>query len=403
MLVRKLKCVVEKLDDFGRGIVKVGDKVCFVSNALPGEVIDVQLVQEKKKFLIGEVREFYEKSDKRIVPKCKYYDMCGGCNLGHMSFEEENNYKIEKVRNILKKFAGIDVKINDIFYGDQYYYRNKITLRVQEGKLGLLKESSHDFIEIDKCLLVLPKINEVISELKKILSFEDRVSKIMIRVSNDSKFVMIKVFGELNHVSEIENICDSLIINDKVVKNKYIESQILNKKFYVSSNSFFQVNKEVVEKLYEHVIEVIKKNNSKRVLDLYCGVGTIGICVSDYVSEVFGIEVVDEAIVSANENKFLNKANNINFKCGKVEDIIDEGINTFDTVIVDPPRSGIDKKAIGVLNDSNINTIVYVSCDPITLARDIKLLNNYNVKDVKIFNMFSRTYHCESVAVLERK
>ena len=133
MLVRKLKCVVEKLDDFGRGIVKVGDKVCFVSNALPGEVIDVQLVQEKKKFLIGEEREFYEKSDKRIVPKCKYYDMCGGCNLGHMSFEEENNYKIEKVRNILKKYDGNNVKINNILNDDNYYYANKIILFILKG------------------------------------------------------------------------------------------------------------------------------------------------------------------------------------------------------------------------------------------------------------------------------
>ena len=225
----------------------------------------------------------------------------------------------------------------------------------------------------------------------------------MIRYSNYIDDVMIKVDGKVKNISSFKDICSSLIINDKVISNEFLICSILDKKFYVSSDSFFQVNYDVVNMLYKKIIDVVKNNNSRRVLDLYCGVGSIGICVCDYVDEVFGVEVVEKAIESANKNKKLNKVSNISFKCGKVENVINNDNVEYDTIILDPPRSGVDKKAITVLNNSGSNIIIYVSCDPITLARDVKLLDNYIVKEVEIFNMFPRTYHCESIVVLERK
>ena len=394
---------VEKLDDFGRGIVKIDNKVCFVKNALKDEVVNVQITSNKKNFMTGVTSKIIEESPERITPKCKNYDLCGGCNLSHMTFNEENNFKIEKVKNIFKKFAGLDIDIKKINYKDEYYYRNKIVLRVKDNKLCLLEENSNNTTSVDECLLVNEKINEVISKLKDRVKDENEIDKIMIRYSNYSHDVMIKLDGKVNNIDSFKEICSSLIINDKVIQNEFLICSILNKNFYVSYDSFFQVNYDVVNMLYKKIIEVVKNNNSKRVLDLYCGVGSIGICVCDYVDEVFGVEVVEKAIESANKNKKLNNIDNINFKCGKVEDVINKDNVEYDTIILDPPRSGVDKKAIGVLNNSNANLIIYVSCDPITLARDVKLLDNYKVKEVELFNMFPRTYHCESVCILERR
>lgn len=393
---------VEKLDDFGRGIVRIDNKVCFVKNALKDEVVDVQITSNKKNFMTGVASKIIEESPERITPKCKYYDMCGGCNLSHMTFNEENNFKLEKVKNIFKKFAGLNIDINKINYKDEYNYRNKIVLRVKDNKLCLLEENSNNTTNIDECLLVNERINEVIIKLKEVVKDENEIDKIMIRYSNYSNDVMIKVDGKVKNIDSFKKICSSLIINNKVITNEFIICGILDKNFYVSSESFFQVNYDAVNMLYKKIIDVVKENKSKRVLDLYCGVGSIGICVSDYVDEVFGVEVVEKAIESANKNKKLNNIDNINFKCGKVEDVINKDNVGYDTIIVDPPRSGIDKSAVEVLNNSNANLIVYVSCDPITLARDVKLLSNYEVKEVELFNMFPRTYHCESVCVLEK-
>ena len=394
---------VDKLDDFGRGIVKINNKVCFVKNALKDEVVELKVINDKKKYMIGESTKIVKESSERICPKCEYYNVCGGCNLGHISFNEENNFKIEKVKNIFKKFADLDINIDKINIVNEYNYRNKIVLRVKDNKLCLLEEGSNNKTKIDKCLLVNDKINDVITKLNKIIKDEEKLEKVMIRYSNYNDEIMIKIEGEVINIDNLKSICSSLIINDKVITKDFIIGTILDKKFYISSNSFFQVNYDVINILYKKIIEIIKSNNSKRVLDLYCGVGSIGICVSDYVEEVFGVEVVEDAVKNAELNKEFNNASNINFKCGKVEDVINKDNVNFDTIIVDPPRSGIDKKTIEVLNNSNCNLIIYVSCDPITLARDVKLLSNYEVKEVELFNMFPRTYHCESVCTLKRR
>lgn len=397
-----MKVKITGLDDFGRGITRINDKICFVKNTLPDEVVDIEILNEKKKYSIGKVNKYLEKSTKRIIPKCKYYDICGGCNLEHISIEDENNYKIRKVENILEKFADKKVKINKITSANEYNYRNKITLRTNNGNICLIEEESNNYIEIDKCHLAVDKINDIMSKLKNIIKEENNIKKIMIRVSNDFEKVMLKIDGKVNNIDNFIDICDSLTIDNKVVKNEYLLTNINDKKFYVTADSFFQINKSITEKLYNKVIEIVKEKKPSSVLDLYCGVGTIGISISDYVGKVLGIEVVEKAIESANKNKELNNTKNINFKCGKVEDVIDNSYNNYDLIIVDPPRSGIDKKALEVINDSNTENIVYVSCDPVTLARDIKELTNYYLKEVELFNMFPRTYHCESIAILEK-
>lgn len=394
---------VEKLDDFGRGIINVDNKICFVKNALPTEEININITKEKKKYLEANVENYLKESHNRIAAKCKYYGICGGCQLEHMKIEDENQYKKRKVEDILEKFAFQKIKIAKINYGREYNYRNKITLHVQEGKLCLLKEDSNDYVEIDKCLLVDEKINVVISKLKALVTLEKGIKTIMIRIGNYTNQIMIDISGQVNNENVFLPLADSIIINNKSIKNNEITSTILDYKYYVSNKSFFQVNKEVVEMLYSKIISVVKDKKAKKVLDLYCGVGTISLSISKYVNNVIGVELVEDAIKNANQNKELNKIKNVEFICGKAEDIITRQKFDCDTIIVDPPRKGIDKRAIDVLNNSSAKNIIYVSCDPITLARDINRLNNYEVMEVELFNMFPRTYHVECVSVLHRK
>lgn len=394
---------VEKLDDFGRGIINVDNKICFVKNALPTEEININITKEKKKYLEANVENYLKESHNRIAAKCKYYGICGGCQLEHMKIEDENQYKKRKVEDILEKFASKKIKIAKINYVREYNYRNKITLHVQEGKLCLLKEDSNDYVEIDKCLLADEKINVVISKLKMLVVSEKGIETIMIRIGNYTNQIMIDISGQVNNENVFLPLADSVIINNKSIKNNEITSTILDYKYYVSNKSFFQVNKEVVEMLYSKIISVVKDKKAKKVLDLYCGVGTISLSISKYVNSVIGVEVVEDAIKNANQNKELNKIKNVEFICGKAEDIITRQKFDCDTIIVDPPRKGIDKRAIDVLNNSSAKNIIYVSCDPITLARDINRLNNYEVMEVELFNMFPRTYHVECVVVLKLK
>ena len=394
---------VEKLDDFGRGIINVDNKICFVKNALPTEEININITKEKKKYLEANVENYLKESHNRIAAKCKYYGICGGCQLEHMKIEDENQYKKRKVEDILEKFASQKIIIAKINYGREYNYRNKITLHVQEGKLCLLKEDSNDYVEIDKCLLADEKINVVISKLKALVTLEKGIKTIMIRIGNYTDQIMIDISGQVNNENVFLPLADSVIINNKSIKNNEITSTILDYKYYVSNKSFFQVNKEVVEMLYSKIISVVKDKKAKKVLDLYCGVGTISLSISKYVNSVIGVEVVEDAIKNANQNKELNKIKNVEFICGKAEDIITRQKFDCDTIIVDPPRKGIDKRAIDVLNNSSAKNIIYVSCDPITLARDINRLNNYEVMEVELFNMFPRTYHVECVVVLKLK
>ena len=201
------------------------------------------------------------------------------------------------------------------------------------------------------------------------------------------------------------NLKPSLIFNNEVIKGeRTIMSFIGEKRFIISDKGFFQVNKTLTERLYNEVLNIVKEVKPKKVLDLYCGCGTIGIYISDYVDEVVGVEVFKESIENAKKNKKLNNCNNIRFICDKVENVIDNIKDNTDLVIVDPPRGGLDITSVNVLLSMNVNNLVYVSCDPVTLARDIKLLKEkYDVVSVKPFNMFSKTYHVECVCLLKAK
>ena len=395
-------CTIKRLDDYGRGIAIIDNKITFINNSLIGEVIEYKIVKEKKNYNIGEVVDFVSISDFRNEYSCPYYNKCGGCNIAHMKYDYENNFKVNKVKNILNKFAKIHIDDLEIVYDTELYNRNKITLKVKNKELGLVEENSNNIVPISKCLIANKEINNTIEVLKSLIKKEN-INKIIIKCGNKTDEIMLSIYGDVKNINNFKRLCNSLYINDKAITNSYITTYIGDKKFHIRNNSFFQVNNNICKKLYDEILNIINKKKPSKVLDLYCGVGSIGIYISDFVDEVLGIEVVESAIIDANENKKLNNISNIKFINNKVENIIDS-IKDYDMVIVDPPRSGLDKKTIDCLINLKSNNIIYVSCDPITLARDLNVLKEkYNIQYIKLFNMFPRTSHVECVTLLCRK
>ena len=393
---------LERLSDNGDGIGFIDGKVVFVPKTVPGDVVLIKGIKDYKKYYRGSLDTIVGKSDIRCDIKCPYYDICGGCQIMGISYEKQLEYKKNKVVNIFKKYADID--INPFIFGsEQFKYRNKIILHVSDGKLGLVKYHSHGFVNIDRCLLVSDKMNEVIKIINDKLDLVS-VSKVMLREAINGD-IMVKFYGDISCkqvISSLDGIVKSIYVGDKLVFGDERIFSILNGfSFGISPESFFQVNYEGMIKIYDRVLEYI--NDGDRVLDLYCGSGSIGIYVSSKCSSVFGVEINESAIRDANLNKEINGLDNVNFKCGNVDSIID-GKYRCDTVIVDPPRGGLNKKTRDILLDVNSDKIIYVSCDAITLARDINYLKSkYYLEDITLIDMFPNTYHCESITVLERK
>ena len=393
---------IEKLDNYGRGIAYINNKICFIDNALPNEIVDVSIIEEHKKYSTGKLNTIIDPSPIRIQEECPYSNICGGCSLNHICYNEENRFKKDKIKKLLKIYSNIEEdKIDKIIYHDRNYYRNKITLHGKEGTIGLYKKNTNDIIPIQECLLVNQKINELIRFLSH---QENEIEEAIIKTSNDNSEIMVSIKGSISNIDELKKICDVLIINNKyLTTKKSIITTIGNKKYYESIDSFFQVNNTLTKELYDEVLNNIKDKNYNKVLDLYCGTGTIGIYISEYVKEVIGIDYNKSNIEDANNNKRLNNVENISFICDKVENQIDK-FKDIDCIIVDPPRAGLDEKTREFIGKINPKEIIYVSCDPVTLARDLKeLQEKYIVKKVKPYNMFPRTYHCESITVLERR
>ena len=394
-----MEVIVDRLDHFGRGIAYINNKICFIENALPNEKVEIKITKENSKYDEAIVTNYIETTPIRIEEECPYSKVCGGCNLNHICFNEENKFKQDKIKSILSKLN--ITNIENITYHDRNHYRNKITLHGNKEKLGLYEKSSNEIIPIKECILVNDKINEIIKLLNK---EENKIEEAIIKTSNDNSNIMISITGEISNIDELKNTSNVLIINNEyLTKNKEIKTKIGEKYYYVGKDSFFQVNNTLTKELYEEVLNNIKNKNYKTVLDLYCGTGTIGIYVSNTVKKVIGIDYNRSNIEDANKNKELNNISNIEFICDKVENQIDK-FNDIDCIIVDPPRAGLDKKTIKYLKEINPKEIIYVSCDIMTLSRDLKeLQETYKVLKVKPFNMFPRTYHCESVCILERR
>lgn len=364
--------IIIDYDHHGRGMAKINDKIVFIPNTMIGEKVKIKITKNKKNYMEGKVIEYIEENKNRVKNLCPYYEKCGGCDILHIPYNEQLLYKENKIKNIVSRYLKDDIHINNIVKSDkQFNYRNKVTLHTNNNKIGYYEKNSNNIIPINNCLLLNPTLNNYIKTIDK----------------TNEKLVL--------RTNGIDILDDN---NSSIIKNigKY--------KYLVSLKSFFQVNDNVTYKLYEKIKEYCNSTKEDTILDLYCGTGTIGIYLSEYCNKVLGIEINKQAIIDANKNKDLNNINNIEFIAEDVSKIINKIKFKPSIIVVDPPRAGLDEKTIKEIIKINPNKLIYVSCDPMTLVRDLNILKYYfNIKEITPFDMFPNTYHVESVVLMNRK
>ena len=428
----------------GVGMLPDGKKV-FVKGALPGELCRVSVLHEKSKFAFGKLVEILSESANRQEPKCPFYGACGGCSLMHMTYAKTLEYKLNKVKNCLTRIGGVDPEIvseAEIIGADRIFgYRNHMQYAVRDGKTGFMKRGSDEFISCPKCLIEyeeFTKIRMVFEEACEnfptnlfttlILRGSEKTGEFTAELVSESPLsheILIRDAGDwlkgsmfaskvsecgINLKSVVLQICGGKIAKRTRSGKRVILygtdgfTEILSgKKFKIRAGAFFQVNTEQAEKLYSVVKSHI--GDEKIIYDLYCGTGSIGLTVTEDDKELYGTEIVSEAVASAKENAELNARRNAHFVCRPAEKQIFDGdkMPLPEVVIIDPPRKGTDEILIKRLFDAGPSRIIYVSCDPATLARDIKNFSlKYRVESITATELFPWSEHVETVVQLSK-
>lgn len=392
---------IVKSDHHGRGIGYLNEKIVFVDNALPGEIVEVNIDKENSKFILASAIDYISKSPRRVKSKCPNYPLCGGCQLRSMNYEDTLEFKRNKVSEILKKYAGLNVDIKMFKSEKKDFYRNKIELKVRNGHVGFYKNGTHEIVEVDRCLNAEETINSFL------LNFD------LLHLENGDITIKANYNGEILIVVNTSEKCNSdiealreknklvgIVWNDKLVFGVDHFIEIIDNLFFKESyDSFFQINREITKILFNLLKENIEADYT--VLDLCCGVGTLSIIASEKAKKVYGIEVVENSIKDALLNARMNRRENIDFILGDAFTGIEKIADTIDEIIIDPPRCGLNDIAIKSILQRNVKKIIYISCNPMTLARDLKLLTDkYNLEKVYALDMFPYTYHVECVALL---
>jgi 23S rRNA (uracil1939-C5)-methyltransferase len=361
---------VEKLIPGGKGLARVDGKVVFIPFVLPGEVVKIKITEEKKSFSEAELIEVVEASQQRISPECSYYTQCGGCNMQHMTYEAQLKAKSDFVINLLERNGGIFMKEVDIIPSAPYHYRNRVQVHISDEKKGFKERSGNTIINIENCPVVTGGVNRYLAQ-KESAGSEDRVS----------------VFGKDNWYS---------VEKDK----EEIHITLNEKKIYFDSSLFFQSNISILPQLNDYLNAHVQ---GKTLLDLYCGVGLFSFMVEDKFKKINAVEINKDVEPYIRKNIQTR----MDFYPLSVENwISDKKIDKrANTIIIDPPRTGLTKKVRAFLSRSKAEVIIYVSCDPATMARDLKELTEekYNIEDLKLFDFYPQTSHMEAVAILKQK
>ncbi len=389
---------IERLDHLGRGIGYIENKITFIPNTLPSELVVCQIVKERKKYKVGKLIEIIEPSKKRVTPFCPFYNHCGGCHLEHLNYEASLEYKEEKVKNIFK----LD-KVEVIKNEHPKNYRNKITLKVRNKKIGFYESKTNTLVEIKACFLANESINEIIKRLNKL---NIKNGEIIIRCNtNQEILLMINTKEEIKFIEEEFKgikLVGVLLNNQTLYGQNFFYERIHGLLFKISYDAFFQINPYIVDKLFGLIEQELEA--SKTILDLYSGVGTLGMVASNKAEKVISIELIKNAVLDNIQNAKLNKKTNIYPVLGDASQALSKIKEPFDFIMVDPPRKGLDKSSLTLLLKSKAKKIIYISCDPMTLKRDLEeLKKEYNIEKFYILDMFSYTYHIESFCVLKKK
>ena len=434
---------IEGYTSEGLGVARIDGQAVFVHRALRGEDCDVLLLKVLKNAAFGKVVKVHEPSPHRAEPDCPYYGKCGGCDFRHMDREEELYAKKTRVQDALRRIGGSDVQVEEILAGERLHYRNKSQFPIAaDGTVGFYKARSHQVIPVENCLLQKVDTNNVQLKLDRYIRlynvscYDERTQRGLLRHlyvrSNGAGESLVCIFAngrELPHEAELVALlreASPRIVGVVLGVNTQPTGAILGKEyrtlwgtdvltdelcgltFRLSVPSFYQVNREMAEVLYAKAVEFAALTGTETVLDLYCGAGTITQVMARHAGRVIGAEIVPEAIEDAKANAERNGVENVEFFCGDalavVADFAAKGLRP-DVICVDPPRKGLAPEVVCAAAQMVPRRIVYVSCDPATLARDVKLFaaEGYGAVRAAAVDMFPGTANVESVVALERR
>ena len=443
--------IVEIVDNGyeGEGIAKIDNFTIFVPGAIKGEKVKILIVKVLSSHAFGKIKEIINKSDFRQESDCSTYKRCGGCNLRHIKYNQTLRIKQNAVQSLVNKTLINKIEVQEtVGMENPFHYRNKAQYPFgvnKEGEpvIGVFANRTHEVIPMKNCLIQNPQSEEI---AKYILNFikENKISiynektgrglfrHVVIKVGikagqimcilvlngknipNEKQLVdeLIKRFQSIESIVKNINMKNTNVIlgqeNINIYGNGYIEDKLGEYTFKISPLSFYQVNPIQAEKLYNLGVKMAQISKEDTVFDLYCGIGTISLFMANYAKKVYGIEIVKEAIDAANENAKINHVNNTEFYAGDVEIVLDDLINnrgiTADIVMFDPPRKGLDRNTINNILKIKPKKIVYISCNPATLIRDLALFEDqYEIKTIVPVDMFPWTSHVECVSVLQLK
>lgn len=433
----------------GEGIARINDFTVFIKGAIKGETCRILIVKVNKSLAFGKLLEVIKESDYRVEPDCTTYKRCGGCSLRHVRYDETLKIKQDVVQNLVDKFLSNKIRVNTVIgMKKPYNYRNKLQYPVGKDKngnpvMGVFANRTHDIIPVENCLIQNEEAENVAKEIFKFIKennlsiYDENKRKGAIRhiiikigvntgeimcviVSNDEKFqaeeklvdtIKTKCPKVKTIIKNINNRNTNVILGNKNIilyGDGYIYDKLGDYTFKISAQSFYQTNPIQTGVLYNKAIEFAKLDKEDVLCDLYCGIGTIGIFASKKVREVYGIEIVEEAVEMAKENAQTNNVDNIEFIAGDVEKAFKELVEERNikpiAIIVDPPRRGLDVTTINKILELEVKKLVYVSCNPATMMRDLKLLEEkYEIKELQPVDMFPYTSHVECVALMGRK
>ena len=443
--------VVEIIDNGfeGEGIAKINDFTIFVPNAIKGEKVKILIVKVLKSYGYGKIIDLLEKSIDRVKSDCDTYKRCGGCSLRHIKYEKTLEMKQNAVQSLVNKILKNEIEVQKTLGMEKtYYYRNKAQYPVgknSEGKaqIGVFANRTHEIIPIQECYIQNKKSQEVAKFVIEFINannisvYNEKTRKGLVRhivtkvgvKTNEIMCVLVingkeipkekelvtevtEKFPEVKTIVKNINTQNTNVVMGKenivIYGSGYIKDQLGKYIFKISPHSFYQVNPIQAENLYNIGVQAANIDKNDIVFDLYCGIGTISLFMAQYAKKVYGIEIVEQAIQDAKENAKINNIENAEFIAGDVENVLDDLINVKkvipDVIMIDPPRKGMDNKSVENILNIKPKKLVYISCNPATLVRDLaKFEEEYEVKTIKPVDMFPFTSHVECISVLYLK
>jgi len=435
---------VEGYSSEGMGIARIDGQVVFIHGAVRGEICTIRILKVLKNAAFARVEQVLERSAGRAEPDCPHYPACGGCDFRHLTYEEELLAKRQRVEDALRRIGGADVSVEEILGSEETErYRNKSQFPVsREGRAGFYRARSHDVIPATDCLLQTKQANAVAQAVEqwmrdaKVPAYDERSGKglvrhIYVRTNREAQALVCliangkKLPREEELVRRIRTACPETVgvvlnVNTRqtnvILGDAYrtlwgedtLTDTLCGNVFRLSIPSFYQVNRPQAERLYGKAVEMAALTGQETVLELYCGAGTITLAMAGKAKKVIGAEIVPEAIDNARENAGRNGVENVEFFCGDAGEVAEklaaEKLRP-DVVVVDPPRKGLGEEVVRSIADMAPERMVYVSCDPGTLGRDVKRFGElgYALRRAVAVDMFPRTCHVESVICLCRK